>query len=253
MAQNNGRRDELRAEEKKHGRKLREPRAKGRNTRGSNPTNTDANGKAVIEGLKTSGGVTSKCTKPLHVAKRHDLDWANVGGSSEICTKTTNNGRRRKMESRPDSGGVVGCDDQDNGASTTRSGRQQQRKTESSTSGGGVEQVHPVHGERRKEKDGMRGDASSTQSGISIGKNKIRGDDLPRNKQSCSMDEDHPSIDGIRRRICAKRCVAKGGPGEKDPNLGGCDSSEVKLKNLGRPGKRGEAKQVINKNKEKRF
>ena len=99
----------------------------------------------------------------------------------------------------------------------------------------------------------MRGDASSTQSGISIRKTKIGGDDLPRNKQSCDMDEDHLSIDGIRRRICAKMCGAKWGLGEKDPNLGGCDSSEVKLKNLGRPGKRGEAKQVINKNKEQRF
>ena len=53
--------------------------------------------------------------------------------------------------------------------------------------------------------------------------------------------------------IYAKRSGTKRGLGEKDPNLGGCDSSEVKLKNLGRPGKRGKAKQVINKNKEKRF
>ena len=157
------------------------------------------------------------------------------------------------METGTNPSRTMGRHDQNNDASNTRSGRQQHRKTESSSSGGGAEKLHLVHGAIRKEEDGMRGDAPPTQTGLPAGKDQNGSDDLPRDKQSCSMDEDHLSCDGSRRRIYAKRSGTKRGPGEKDPNLGGCDSSEVKLKNLDRPGKRGEAKQVINKNKEKRF
>ena len=98
----------------------------------------------------------------------------------------------------------------------------------------------------------MRGDAPPAQAGLPAGKDQNGSDDLPRDEQPCNMDENHLSRDGSRRRIYAKRSGTKRGPGAKDPNLGGCDGSKIKLKNLD-PEKRGEAKQVLNKNNEKRF